>query len=352
MDIPPKTAPRLFLIDAYALIYRSFFAFLNRPLTNARGENTSAPFGFANFLYGIRDEYHPDYIAIVFDSGHGHRTELYPEYKATREKMPQELRESLPRIRELVEAFGDRVIAVEGWEADDVIGTLAARALEAGLEAVIVSGDKDFFQLVRPGVHLLNPGRGGPHGVAANWVDERNAGKKFGVEPGRVVDYLALVGDSSDNVPGAPGIGPKTAQKLLETYGSVEEILEHAEEVKAKRPRESLLANRDQVLLSKDLVTIRTDVDVGAELDELRVSEPDNERLRALYVDLEFRTLLERLDREGGAEAAEAAAPSAEFVLVSDVDQVAEIARACREAGSMAVAVLTDTLQPVRGRVA
>ena len=352
MDIPPKTAPRLFLIDAYALIYRSFFAFLNRPLTNARGENTSAPFGFANFLYGIRDEHDPDYIAIVFDSGHSHRTELYPEYKATREKMPRELRESLPRIRELVEAFGDRVIAVDGWEADDVIGTLARRAVEAGLEAVIVSGDKDFFQLVRPGVHLLNPGRGGPHGVAANWVDERNAGEKFGVEPGRVVDYLAMVGDSSDNVPGAPGIGPKTARTLLETYGTVEEILAHAEEVKAKRPRESLLANGEQVLLSKDLVTIRTDVEVGAELDELRVSEPDNERLRALYVDLEFRTLLERLDRESGVSASEAAPPSAEFVLVSEVDQVAEIARACREAGSMSVAVLNDTLQPVRGRVA
>ena len=352
MDIPPKTAPRLFLIDAYALIYRSFFAFLNRPLTNARGENTSAPFGFANFLYGIRDEHHPDYIAIVFDSGHSHRTELYPEYKATREKMPQELRESLPRIRELVEAFGDRVIAVDGWEADDVIGTLAARAVEAGLEAVIVSGDKDFFQLVRPGVHLLNPGRGGLHGVAANWVDERNAGEKFGVEPGRVVDYLAMVGDSSDNVPGAPGIGPKTARTLLETYGSVEEILEHAEEVKAKRPRESLLANRDQVLLSKDLVTIRTDVEVREELDELRVSEPDNARLRALYVDLEFRTLLDRLDRESGVAASEAAPPSAEFVLVGEADQVAGIARACREAGSMSVAVLNDTLQPVRGRVA
>ena len=352
MDIPPKTAPRLFLIDAYALIYRSFFAFLNRPLTNARGENTSAPFGFANFLYGIRDEHDPDYIAIVFDSGHSHRTELYPEYKATREKMPQELRESLPRIRELVEAFGDRVIAVEGWEADDVIGTLAARAVEAGLEAVIVSGDKDFFQLVRPGVHLLNPGRGGPHGVAANWVDERNAGEKFGVPPGRVADYLALVGDSSDNVPGAPGIGPKTALKLLEAYGSVEEILEHAEEVKAKRPRESLLANREQVALSKDLVTIRTDVEVDADLEELRVSEPDNERLRALYVDLEFRTLLERLDREGGRPVGEGAPPVADYVLVTDADEVAGIARACREAGSMAVAVPNGTLQPVRGRVA
>ncbi|MDE2796522.1 MAG: DNA polymerase I [Gemmatimonadota bacterium] len=352
MDIPPKTAPRLFLIDAYALIYRSFFAFLNRPLTNARGENTSAPFGFANFLNGIRDEHDPDYIAIVFDSGHSHRTELYPQYKATREKMPQELRESLPRIRELVEAFGDRVIAVEGWEADDVIGTLAMRAVEGGLEAVIVSGDKDFFQLVRPGVRLLNPGRGGPHGVAAHWVDERNAGEKFGVAPDRVVDYLALVGDSSDNVPGAPGIGPKTARKLLETYGGVEDILEHAEEVKAKRPRESLLANREQVLLSKDLVTIRTDVEVGAELEELRVSEPDHQRLRKLYVDLEFRTLLERLDRESGRPVGKGAVARAECVLVTDPDEVAGIARRCREAGSMAVAVLNDNLQPVRGRVA
>ena len=150
MEIPRKTAPRIFLIDAYALIYRSFFAFLHRPLTNARGENTSAPFGFANFLYGIRDDHRPDYIAVVFDSGRSHREKLYPEYKATRAKMPEELRDSLPRIREMVEAFGDRVVAVEGWEADDVIGTLAARAVESGLEAVIVSGDKDFFSWLAP----------------------------------------------------------------------------------------------------------------------------------------------------------------------------------------------------------
>ena len=353
MDIPSKTAPRLFLIDAYALIYRSFFAFLHRPLKNARGENTSAPFGFANFLYGIRDEHQPDYIAVVFDSGRSHREELYPEYKATREKMPRELRESLPRIRELVEAFGDRVVEVEGWEADDVIGTLAARAVAAGLEAVIVSGDKDFFQLVGPRVHLLNPGRGGPHGVAANWVDERSATGKFGVEPGRVVDYLALVGDSSDNVPGAPGIGPKTALKLLEAYGSVEEVLAHAEEVKARRPRESLLGNRDEILLSRELVTIRTDVAVDADLEDLRVSEPDNERLRALYVELEFRTLLDRLDREAGTGAVDEGASlhAAEYRLVTDPDDLAGIARACREAGSMGVAVLNGTLRPVRGRV-
>ncbi len=352
MDIPAKNAPRLFLIDAYALIYRSYFAFIHRPLTNARGENTSAPFGFANFLYAIRAEHQPDYIAVVFDAGRSHREELYPDYKATREKMPRELRDSLPRIRELVEAFGDRVIEVEGWEADDVIGTLAARAVEAGLEAVIVSGDKDFFQLVGDGVHLLNPGRGGPHGVGQQWVDAGAARKKFGVEPGRVVDYLALVGDSSDNVPGAPGIGPKTAQKLLTEYGTVEEVLAHAGDIKAKRARESLQANRDEVLLSKQLVTIRTDLELDADLEELRVSAPDNERLRALYVDLEFRTLLDRLDEADGGGAAEAERAVAEQILVTDPGELAAIARACREAGVMAVAVLNRTLDPIRGDVA
>ena len=352
MDIPAKNAPRLFLIDAYALIYRSYFAFIHRPLTNARGENTSAPFGFANFLYAIRAEHQPDYIAVVFDAGRSHREELYPDYKATREKMPRELRDSLPRIRELVEAFGDRVIEVEGWEADDVIGTLAARAVEAGLEAVIVSGDKDFFQLVGDGVHLLNPGRGGPHGVGQQWVDAGAARKKFGVEPGRVVDYLALVGDSSDNVPGAPGIGPKTAQKLLTEYGTVEEVLAHAGDIKAKRARESLQANRDEVLLSKQLVTIRTDLELDADLEELRVSAPDNERLRALYVDLEFRTLLDRLDEADGGGAAEAGRGVAEQILVTDPGELAAIARGCREAGVMAVAVLNRTLDPIRGDVA
>ena len=383
MDTPPKTAPRLFLIDAYALIYRSFFAFIHRPLTNARGENTSAPFGFANFLFQIRDNYRPDYIAVVFDSGRSHREELYPEYKATREKMPRELRESLPRVRELVEAFGDRVIAVDGWEADDVIGTLAARAVAGGLEAVIVSGDKDFLQLVGDRVQLLNPGRGGPQGVAAEWVDEEGAGAKLGVAPGQVVDYLALVGDSSDNVPGAPGIGPKTARKLLESYGTLEEVLEHAGEIKARRARESLIANREQVLLSKELVTIRTDVGVDAELEDLKVSAPDNERLRALFVELEFRTLLGRLEGVGGggpgaaSAAAEAAAAvvgrggearragdaggaggvatgdgGPEYLLVADADEVEAVARACREAGVMGVAVLNRTMVPTRGGVA
>lgn len=358
MEVPAKTAPRLFLIDAYALIYRAFYAFGNRPLTNAKGENTSAPFGFATFLHDVFETHRPDYLAVVFDSGRSHREKLYPEYKATREKMPAELRESLPRVRELVEAFRGRVVEVEGWEADDVIGALASRAVAEGMEAVIVSGDKDFYQLVSGSVRLLNPGRGGPAGVATHWVDEATAAKKFGVPPERVVDYLALVGDSSDNVPGAPGIGPKTAAKLLNEHGTVEAVLDHADEVKAKRVRESLAAHRDQVLLSKELVAIRTDVAVGVELDDLRTSAPDAERLRALYVELEFRTLLGRLGGSGIARKAAGdgggtgAEDGAEYAVASSIEEVAEAVRACREAGTVGVAALTRTLEPTRGAIA
>ena len=171
---PPSSdgPPRLFLVDAYALIYRAFFAFIRQPLTNTRGENTSAPWGFLNFLLSLRDDHDPAYLAVVFDAGLSGRDEEFPEYKATRERMPDELRASIPRIRQLVGAFNDEIVEVEGYEADDVIGTLARQATGAGVEAVVVSGDKDFHQLVGPGIRLLNPGRGGASGVAEHWVDE------------------------------------------------------------------------------------------------------------------------------------------------------------------------------------
>ena len=279
MDIPKKTAPRLFLIDAYALIYRAYFAFINKPLTNSRGENTSAPFGFVNFLMEIREKYQPDYLAVVFDSGMSHREKVYPEYKATRDKMPDDLRDSLPRVRELVAGFNDALVELEDYEADDVIATLAVKARAAGLEAVIVSGDKDLYQLVGPGVYLLNPGRGGRTGVAAEWVDESNVHEKFGIPASQVVDYLALVGDSSDNIPGAAGVGPKTAVKLLEQFGSLDEILARADEISGKRARESLMGHADQVRLSRQLVTLMKDLDVDLDLEHLRVGEPDRERM-------------------------------------------------------------------------
>ncbi len=350
VDIPPKTAPRLFLIDGYALIYRAFFAFIHRPLTNSRGENTSAPWGFAHFLLRIRETYEPDYLAVVFDAGMSDREKEFPEYKATREKMPEELEASLPRIRELVAGFHDEVVELDGYEADDVIGTLARQAEEAGIEAVIVSGDKDFYQLVRPGVHLLNPGRGGPTGVAAEWVDESNAPERLGVPPTQVVDYLALIGDSSDNVPGAPGIGPKTAVKLLEEFGSLEAMLERVEEISGKRARGSLQENTEQIRLSKRLVTIRQDLPVELDLERLRVREPDRERLRRLFMDLEFRTLTEAFTDSGDGPEAPGGG-EVDYRALSTPEEVAEAVASIRETGLVAVDTETTSLQPMEAEL-
>jgi DNA polymerase I len=347
---PPGTPPRLFLIDGYALIYRAFFAFVNRPLTNSKGENTSAAWGFANFLLRIREEYRPDYLAVVFDAGMSQREELYPAYKATREKMPDELEQSLPRIRELVAGFHDVVVELDGYEADDVIGTLSRQAAERGVEAVIVSGDKDFYQLIGPGVHLLNPGRGGPSGVQAEWVDETNASERLGVPPSQVVDYLALIGDSSDNVPGAPGIGPKTAIKLLEAHGSLDAVLEAGPDLKGKRAREALTDHADQVRLSRELVTIRTDLPVPLDLDRLRVQEPDRERLRRLFVDLEFRTLIERFtDPSDGPSAPEGG--EVDYRAVTDVAEIPALVEQARTAATVSIDTETTSIEPTRAEI-
>ena len=348
MDVPAKTAPRLFLIDAYALIYRAFFAFIQRPLVNSKGENTSAPFGFTNFLIQVQEDFEPDYLAVVFDMGTSERADLFPAYKATRDKMPDELEWSLPRIWDIVNALGVKLIGVEGWEADDVIGTLARRAEAAGMEAVIVSGDKDFYQLVGPRIRLMNPGRGGPTGVEAEWVDEVSAPNKFGVPPELVVDYLALIGDSSDNVPGAPGIGPKTALSLLQAYGSVEEILAHASEVSGKRARTSLLENADGVRLSKQLVTIRIDAPLGdLELEDLRPEQPDYARLCDLFVELEFRVLVEKYTQAAiaaGAVSEEFASTPADYRVVTSVESMRELVDTMRERGCVSVDVeLSET---------
>jgi len=376
VEVPPKTAPRIFLVDAYALIYRSYFAFINRPLTNSKGENTSAPFGFTHFLLDILEKHQPDYLAVVFDAGDSFRDELLPEYKATREKMPDDLRSSLERIRDVIQGLRAAVVELPGYEADDVIGTLALKSREAGLEAVIVSGDKDFYQLVGPGVHLLNPGRGGPSGVAAEWVAEENASEKFGIPPSQVADYLALIGDASDNVPGAPGIGPKTAVKLLAEFGSLEAMLSRTAEVHPPRARASLEENAEQVRLSRRLVTIMTDLPVALDLESLRVRGPDAARLRDTFVDLEFRRLAERFAAEAGKQGetqpsaatapvvaavtaralttrtATAAAPPAESRrTLESVEEAAEVAAALARAGRTVVVAETSSPDPLGGEL-
>jgi DNA polymerase-1 len=294
VSLPP--APRLFLVDGYALIYRAFFALMQRPLTTSRGENTSIAWGVANFLKRLLNTHKPELLAWVHDSGATFRDELYPDYKATRERLADDLQadfdQGLERVLQLLAAYDIPVLTAEGFEADDVIGTMAKKGVEAGYNVVIVSGDKDFQQLVRPGVWLLNPGRGGPASVEENWVGMENASDRLGVPPERVIDYLAIVGDSSDNVPGVKGIGEKGAIELITQYGPLENILAHTHEITKKRPREALLQYEAEARLSKQLVTIHCDVPVELDAEKLHVNAPNAEALRALYLELEFSSLL------------------------------------------------------------
>ena len=350
MDKPEKTRPRLYLIDGYALIYRAFFALVSRPLMSSKGENTSAAFGVTRFLIKVIEKHEPDYLGMVFDAGMSDRHIVYPEYKATREKMPDELKASLPRVRDIVTAFRIPVLELDGYEADDVIGTLAAQAAEAGLETVIVSGDKDFYQLIRPHVCLLNPGRGGPGAVEEEWVDTRNANERLGVPPERVVDYLGLIGDASDNVPGVSGIGPKTAVSLIEEYGPIEEILAHAAEIKAKRPREALQAFGAEAMLSKQLVTIRCDLPVTLDLDELKVGRPDRPRLRELFLDLEFNSLARDYAPDEEERGTSERMPT-EYHLVDTPAAVHALVARIREQGWIAVDTETSSTDPMRAEL-
>src|SRR5436189_3108566 len=308
--MPPRPAPpipatsagkkNVFLVDGYALIYRAFFAMIARPLTTKSGGNTSAVWGITNFLLRLYENYHPEYIGWVHDRGVSFRQEQYPEYKATREKLGEELQQdfdrSLERVCQILDAFHIPVIAINGYEADDVVATLAQRAVTAGgLQAVIVSGDKDFYQLIGPGIALLNPGRGGQAAVEEQWVDQANASERLGVPPERVVHYLALVGDTSDNVPGLKGVGEKTALEPLRTCGALDAILANAERISGKRAREAVQQHADLARLSRELVTIKRDVPLPLDLDRLRVQPPDVARLTELFTELEFRSLIPKL---------------------------------------------------------
>jgi DNA polymerase-1 len=359
--MPPHHPPRLFLIDGYALIYRAFYALITRPLRTAKGENTSAAWGVVNFLLRLREKYQPDYLAWVHDAGDSFRTQLYPEYKSTREKLDEELQadfdRSVERIEELLAAFRVPVISVPGYEADDVMGTLARLGVERGWQVVLVSGDKDFYQLIRSGVALLNPGRGGPAAVDELWVDESNAAERLGVPPGQVVDYLALVGDASDNVPGVKGIGSKGAVELLQEFGNLEAMLARASEVKGKRAREALLQYSADARLSRELVTIRADVPVTLDEQALTEVEPDRAALLRLCGELEFHSLVRRLvdggtpdrgtEAEAPVSASVAPAPSAGAVtIVDDPARLSGIADRLRKAPLVALDTETSSLEP------
>lgn len=346
---------RLFLVDGYALIYRAFFAMIGRPLSTSRGENTSAAWGVANFILRLVERHRPGYLAWVHDAGTSFRHETFPDYKATREKLDKELQQdfdrSVERIESLLAAFRIPLVEVEGFEADDVIGTLAAQATEQGLDTVIVSGDKDFYQLISERVTLLNPGRGGPAAVEEQHVTPVNAAERLGVRPDQTIDFLALVGDSADNIPGVRGIGEKTAQKLLAEYGTLDAVLTHAAELPVKRVREALLADADRARLSRDLVTIRRDVPVRLDLDAVAVQAPDWPRVQSLLAELEFHSLARQLAARAEEQAPPPAAAAGAYVVADTVAAALGAVRRAREAGVVAVDTETTSIDPMRAEL-
>jgi DNA polymerase-1 len=318
MLLAPK---KLFLVDAMAHIYRAFFAPMPQRLTGPGGVPTNVPFLFGNILRRMIKDYQPDYIGIVFDPpGATFRDKLFEKYKAQRQPMPSEMRVQLPFVRRLCEAMRLPILEVKGYEADDVIGTMAVKAGLNNLEVLIVSNDKDMMQLVGKNVRTLRTGSGGLKGDVI--VDERKVEELLGVPPEKVVDYMALLGDTIDNIPGAKGIGEKGAAELIKKYGSVESALDHADEVSNKRYREALQQQREQVLMSKQLAAIATDAPIEVKLQELELRPPNGAALAELYRELGFSSLLKEL----GAQAVASSAPEdSEPAVKADYAQFASV---------------------------
>lgn len=288
-----KQREKIFLLDSMGIAYRSYFAFISNPLINSKGENTGAIYGFVNYLTKILEEQKPDHIAAVFDTeAPTFRHHAYKEYKATRNKMPEDLASSLGYLKEVVKAFNVPVLELDGYEADDIIGTLAKRAEKENIDAFLVTADKDFMQLVSSRVKIYRPGKGGDDDEV---IGEEGVMEKFGVGPDQVIDMLGLIGDSSDNVPGVPGIGPKTALPLIQKFGSIENILKNIDHIPQKGVQEKLRTHKELALLSKHLVTIDTNVPIQADIHQLRAKDKNIPLLIELYTKLEFRGHVKRL---------------------------------------------------------
>jgi DNA polymerase I len=285
--------PRIFLFDAYALIFRAYYAFINRPMINSKGNNTSAIYGFTSAILDILKKENPDYLAVAFDPpARTFRNDLFPAYKANRLATPEEIKKSVPVIKDILNALHIPVIEIIGYEADDVIGTMARQSELLGLRAYMVTPDKDYTQLVAENTMIYRPSKQGK-GYEILGVEEVRG--MFGIQdPRQVVDILALWGDAADNIPGAPGIGEKTAKELISKYGSLHEVLNHLLELKPKQ-QESLTLNREQVLLSRQLATICTDVPLTLDLDQLKRKSWDEKKLHSLFTDLEFRSFISML---------------------------------------------------------
>jgi DNA polymerase-1 len=346
---------KLVLIDGHALVYRAYFA-LPSTMATSRGELTNAVFGFAAMLLKVLEDEQPEYMAVTFDVGRTFRHDDYAEYKANRAEMPDDLRMQFRRIDQLLETFDIPAYSAEGYEADDVLAALAEQAKAQGLQTLIVTGDTDTFQLVGPNVRVLSPGRSFSDTII---YDEKRIRERYGLDPAQLIDYKALVGDTSDNVPGVRGVGAKTATKLLQEYGSVEAIYEHLDAVSSSRFRNALEKGRDVAFLSKHLVTIVSDVPVSLDLEACQVKGLNREQVVALFRELEFSALLNRLPRArdaatpaqlslfGAEEAPAYPQETADYQIVDSVEALEAMVAELEQAPAIAVDVESTSTDPM-----
>lgn len=338
---------QLFLIDGSALAYRSYFAFIRNPLINSRGENTSVSFGVVNSLFSLLNQHDPSHIAIVFDTREPtHRHKKYPEYKSTRAKMPDDMADQLPRMREVVEALNLPMIEKAGVEADDVIGTLAKRAAAENYQVLIVTSDKDFNQLVDDNIKILRPQKAG---ADLEIIDRDKVVDILGIPPEKVIDFMALTGDTSDNIPGIPGVGPKTALKLLEQFGSLEEVLANADKISGKSLKQKVSENKDKARLSKDLVTILTDLDLDYDIKDLVRSDFDTERLKQLFEKLEFTRFLQELLKDQADQKVDE--HEIDYQAADSLDKVRELVKQVKESKSVCLDTETTSLTPIDSKL-
>jgi DNA polymerase-1 len=335
--------PRLFLIDGSALVYRAHFALIRNPLKRSDGMPTSAVFGFTNSLLKLLKKENPEYIAVVFDAPEKtFRHQMFPEYKATREKMPDEMIQQLPYVDRVVEALHIKMLRIPGYEADDVIGSLAKKAELQDMTAVMVTGDKDFMQLISDRIVMYKPS--GKTGDVEIFTPEE-VREKWGVTPAQMRDFLALMGDKTDNIPGVPGIGEMKAAKLIRLFGSLENILKSVDEIPDKNAKDGLQEVGNDVFLFRDLVTIRTDVPLDVDVDELKKREADYSSLVEIFKELEFKTLLDQIEDNSPFENRQ------KFIVIDSPGKLESFIQKLERAHQVAIDTETTSIDPFQGKL-
>lgn len=340
--------PKLYLIDGSSYIFRAFYG-IRQFLSNSKGLPTNALYGFTTMLSKVVRDEQPDYLAVVFDSkAKTFRHDMYPEYKANRDTPPEELAQQFPYFEPLVEAFNMVSMRQDGYEADDIIGTLAKMGEQAGMAVTIVSGDKDMMQLISPNVHMLDT-------MKDKRFEKPEVIDKFGVPPDKVIEVMGLMGDASDNIPGVKGVGPKTATELIQKYGSIEELYKNIGEIDKIKLKEKLETDKDNALLSRRLVTLDTEMKLDCQVEDLKMKEPDTYKLRALYTEFEFKSLLENLpegsEDSGKTSETESKKVESHYETIMDEQALDALVKKLKKAKEFALDLETTSKHPTRAEM-